>query len=128
MAEAVVILTPDVGGEQIVQRRDGPTPWNVASDFEPFRVLVEHGIDDVDEGFVAGEETVASGEEITFEPTLAKMFAEDLDDAAIARDVLVSLQNLALENAIGGFEDFGQAVGFSFVRTHDSEVALLFVE
>ncbi len=31
-------------------------------DLEPLGVLVGHGVDDVDEGFVAGEEAVPPGE------------------------------------------------------------------
>jgi hypothetical protein len=38
-------------------------------------VLVEHGINDVDEGFVAREEAVPAGQQITFEPTLALVLA-----------------------------------------------------
>ena len=40
-------------------------------DLEPFGVLVDHRVDDVDEGLVAGEEAVAAGEQVAFEPALA---------------------------------------------------------
>ena len=89
MAEAVVVLPPDVRGEQIVQRGDGPAPGDVAAYLEPLGVLVEHRIDDVDEGFVAGEEAVPAGEQIAFEPALAHVLAEDFHDAAVGRDVVV---------------------------------------
>ena len=78
MAESVVILPPDMRSQQIIQRRDRPPPREIACDLQPFRVLVEHRIDDVDERFVAGEKAVAAGEQITFEPALAKMLAEHL--------------------------------------------------
>ena len=61
MAESVMILAPDVRGEQVIQRRDGTPPGNGASDLQPFGVLVEHRIDDVNEGLIAGKETVAAG-------------------------------------------------------------------
>ena len=89
VAEAVVILPPDVRAEQVIQRSDGTTPGNVARDLQPFGVLVEHGIDDVDEGFVAVEEAVAAGEQIAFEPALAHVLAENFHDAAGGRDVIV---------------------------------------
>src|SRR5439155_6437523 len=44
MTEAVVVLPPDMGGEQVIERGNGPAPGNVAGDFEPFGVLIEHRI------------------------------------------------------------------------------------
>ena len=41
-------------------------------------MLVEHGIDDVDEGLVAGEEAVPAGQQIAFEPALALVLAQHL--------------------------------------------------
>ena len=61
MAESVMILTPYMRCQQIVQRRDGTTPGNIASGLQPLGMLIEHGVDDVDEGLVAGEEAVAAG-------------------------------------------------------------------
>src|ERR1035437_5168048 len=61
MAVAVVVLPPYVRGEQIVERSDGLAPGNLVGGFEPFGELIEHGIDDVDEGFVAGEDAVTAG-------------------------------------------------------------------
>jgi hypothetical protein len=62
MGEAVVILLPHVRGEQIVQRRNLPPPGQFQTDLEPFRVLAEHRIDDANEGLVAVEQPVASGQ------------------------------------------------------------------
>ena len=56
----------------------GLPPRNVARDLEPFGVLVEHGIDDVNKRLVAGEEAVASGEQIAFQPALAHVLAQHL--------------------------------------------------
>ena len=83
VAEAVVILLPDVRGQEVVQRRDRPPPWDVPRRLQPLRVLIEHGVDDVDERLVAGEEAVAPGEQIAFEPALAHMLAEDFHDASV---------------------------------------------
>ena len=41
---------------------------------QPFGVLVEHRIDDMDKGLVAAEEAVSACQKITFQPTLALMF------------------------------------------------------
>jgi hypothetical protein len=47
--------------ERTPAEANGPPPRNVITDFQPFGVLVEHRIDDVDEGLVAGKETVPAG-------------------------------------------------------------------
>ena len=85
MAETVMVLPPDVARQQVVQRADGPPPRNVIADLQPLGVLVEHGVDDVDERLVAGEEAVSAGQEITLEPTLALVLAEHLHDPPIGR-------------------------------------------
>ena len=110
MREAVVVLTPDMGGKQIVERRDGGAPGNVARDFQPFGVLVEHGIDNVDESFIAGEKAVAAGEEITFEPTLAHVFAEDFQDAAFGAEVLIHWLYISHPLFAGDFVETVKAV------------------
>ena len=96
MGEAVVILPPDVGGEQIIQRGDLSAPGEAGGDFEPFGVLVEHRIDDVDERFVAIEQAVAAGEEIAFEPAFALVFAEDFHHAAVGGEEFVDGDGLRL--------------------------------
>ena len=37
-------------------------PGKLIADRQPFRMLIEHGVDDVDEGLVGREETVAAGQ------------------------------------------------------------------
>src|SRR5215475_2837837 len=76
MREAVVILLPDVRGKQVIQRRNGHPPVDFAATLEPLSVLVEHRVDDVNEGFVAGEKTVTPGKQISFEPSLAEVLAQ----------------------------------------------------
>ena len=53
--ETIVILPPHMAGEQIVERCDGPAPRNVVADFEPLGVLIEHGVNEMDESFVTGK-------------------------------------------------------------------------
>jgi len=40
----VVVLAPHMGGEQVVQRGHRSPPWDLRGGFEPFGMLVEHGI------------------------------------------------------------------------------------
>ena len=58
MAKTIVILTPDVGAEEVVERSDRPPPRDVVARLEPLGVLIEHRVDDVNERFVAREESV----------------------------------------------------------------------
>nr|AOO94531.1 hypothetical protein [Rhizobium leguminosarum bv. trifolii] len=76
VAEAIVVLTPDMRGQQVIQRRDRLSPREFPRHLQPFGVLVEHGIDDVDEGLVAGEQAVAASQQVAFQPALAEMFAQ----------------------------------------------------
>src|SRR3954468_19430874 len=69
--KTIMVLPPDVRGEQIIERRNGTAPWDVIANLQPLGVLVEHGINDVNERFIAGEEAMAAGEQISLEPALA---------------------------------------------------------
>src|SRR5690242_5909464 len=60
MRKSIVILPPNVRRQQIVQRREGCSPRQGSRDLQPLRVLIKHGIHDVDEAFVAVKETVPS--------------------------------------------------------------------
>jgi hypothetical protein len=50
---------------------DRAAPGEPAGDAQPLDVLVRHGVDDVDEGLVAGEQAMPSGEEIAVEGLMA---------------------------------------------------------
>ena len=56
---------------------------------QPLGVLVEHRIDDVDEGFVAVEQSVPPGQQIALQPAFALVLAEHLHDPAAGRQELV---------------------------------------
>ena len=53
MGKAIVVLPPDMGRQQVVQRCYRLAPRDRFADLQPLRVLIEHRIDDVDEGLVA---------------------------------------------------------------------------
>ena len=86
-----MVLPPDMGCQQVVQRSDRLAPGNVAADLEPFRVLIEHGIDDMDERLVAGEQAVASREQLSLEPAFAHVLAQHFHDAAVDAEVDVDV-------------------------------------
>ena len=87
MGKAVVVLSPDMRREQVVQRRDRLAPRNGPAHLQPFRVLVEHRIDDVNEGLIAREQAVPSGEQVALEPALAQMLAQHFHDAAVGAEI-----------------------------------------
>ncbi len=87
VGEPVVILSPDVGRQQVVQRRDRGAPGDLAAHLQPLGMLVEHGVDDVDEGFVAGEQAVPTGEQVTLEPAFTQVLAQHFHHPAIGAQV-----------------------------------------
>ena len=89
MAESIMVLPPYVRSEEIGQRGDRAPPGDFLAYLEPLGMLVEHRIDNVDERFVAGKQTMASREKIAFQPSLAEMLAQNFHDAAIRRDMIV---------------------------------------
>ena len=123
VAEAIVILAPDMARQQIVERGDRSSPRDVVAHLQPFGVLVEHRIDDVDEGLVAGEEAVPAGQEVTLQPALALMLAKHLHHPPIGREMIVPWQGFRQPGAIGDFQRVLPAVGIILVRTEQSEVA-----
>ena len=81
MGEAVVILAPDGGGDEQVERGDSARARAALGDVQPLGVLVEHRVDDVDEGLVGGEEAVAAGEQVAFQPAFQRVLGEHLHHA-----------------------------------------------
>ena len=71
VAEPVVVLTPNMGSQQVIQRSDRTPPGNFTCNLKPFRMLIKHRINNVNEGFIAGEEAVPPGEQVSLQPTLA---------------------------------------------------------
>src|SRR5262245_26864263 len=90
MGKPVMILPPHVRREQVVEGGNRCAPWNLFRRYlEPLGVLVEHRIHDVDKRFIGGKETVPTGEEISFEPALAGVLAEDFHHPSVWRQVVV---------------------------------------
>ena len=128
MREAVVILAPDVRGQQVVQRGDLPPPRQVRRDLQPLGVLVEHRIDDVDERLVAVEEPMPPGEQVAFEPAFALVLAEHFHHAPGGREKFVVRHGRGVPLALGHFKEGFQAVGERLVGAEDPEIPLLLVQ
>ena len=127
VAEAVMVLPPDVTGEEIVQGRDRPSPFYVIAHLQPLGVLVEHRIDNVDERLVAGEKAVAAGQQIAFEPALALVLAEHLHDSPVRGQVVVIWLRLRVPGAIGDLQDVLPPVRIVLVRAEQPEIVRLHV-
>src|SRR5688572_10378965 len=67
----IVILPPYMGCQQIVQRSDGSSPGQPAGYVQPFGMLVDHRVDNVNECFIAREQAMSSGKQVSFKPALA---------------------------------------------------------
>ena len=106
MGKAVMGLLPDVGGEQIIERGDFSPPRQLGCDLQPFGVLVEHGIDDVNKGLVAVDPTVPTGEEVTF----ALMLGEHLHDLAVGCQKLIGFFYPGFPLAVGHLKNGVQPV------------------
>jgi hypothetical protein len=73
VGEAVVVLAPDMGGQQVVQRGQRPPPGNLGGGLEPLGVLVEHRVHQVNERLVAVEHAMPPGQKVSLQPALALM-------------------------------------------------------
>jgi hypothetical protein len=70
MCEAVVILSPDCRCEEDVERSNLLPPFDFEALLDPLAMLVDHRVDDVDEGLVAVQETMPTGKNVALEPSL----------------------------------------------------------
>ncbi len=112
-----------MGSQKIVQRCDRTAPFDLARGLQPFGVLVEHRIDNVDERFVAVEEPMPAGEQVAFEPALTSMFAQDLHHPAIRAQMLVVVRKRRrIPGAAGRLEQVLQSVRRGLVRAEYSEI------
>ena len=129
VGEAVVILLPDMGGEQVIQRGDIPPPRQLRGDLQPLGVLVEHRVDDVDERLVAVEQAVPAGQQVALEPAFALVLAEHrVQHPSGGSEELVTGFHRAVPLAAGDLEDRAQHVRESLIGAEDPEVTLVLVQ
>jgi len=119
VGEAVVVLASDGGGDQQVQGGDLFPPGQVVADGQPLGVLVEHGVDDMHEGFVGGEEAVPPGQQIPFQHAFHGVLAEHFHYAAVVGHfgtVAVLGEIVGDPEFLADFVDRLQLVGGVFFR------------
>lgn len=121
VGEAVVVLPPDVAGEQVVQRGDRLPPGDGPGHLQPLGVLVEHRVDDVDERLVAGEHTVPAGQQVALQPALAQVLGEHLHDPPVRGEVVVAGHCGGNPDPVGHLERGAQPVGRDLVRAEQPE-------
>ena len=127
MREAVVVLPPHMAREQIIERGNRSPPRQLPRHFQPFRVLIEHRIDDMRERLIGIEQAVAPGQQIPFQPALALVFAQHLQDTSLRRQPLVVRLDVCHPLPVGGAEDRIQPVRRGFVGAEDPKVLRPFV-
>src|SRR6266566_8807301 len=122
MREAVMFLSPECGGLQVVQGCHRQTPGDLYGHFEELGILVHHGEDDIQKSLVGREQSMATGQEIALQPGLDGMLTENLYDTSIVcTDLLVMRRDRPLVVAPGRFEHRSQFVRLQFVRAEDAE-------
>ena len=127
--EAVVILLPDVGGEQIVQRRDLPAPGQFQRYLQPLGVLAEHRVDDANEGLIAVEQPVPPGQQISFQPTLALVLAEHrVQHASGGREEFIIFYFPGVPLTVGDFKNRAQEIRERLIGTEDTEITLILIQ
>jgi hypothetical protein len=85
-------------------------------------MLIEHRVDDVNEGDVAGKEAVPAGQEIALQSPLALVFAEHLHHPPIRRQMIIIRKAVRHPSPVGDFQDVLPAIGIVFVRTEEAEI------
>jgi hypothetical protein len=70
MGETIVILSPDMTGEQNVKTWKIVSPADITACLHPLDMLIEHTSDDVNKSFIGVNQSMATSQEVTFEPTL----------------------------------------------------------
>src|SRR5580704_2073637 len=129
MRKAVVVLLPDMGSEQIVERGDLPAPWKFQRHLEPLGVLAEHRVDDANEGLIAVEESVPPGEQITLQPTLALVLAEHrVQYASGGREEFIIVYFASIPLTVGDFKDRTQEIRERLIGTEDAKIARLLIK
>ncbi len=118
-----MLLAPGFGRQQIIQRGNRFAPGHFEGSFEKLGVLIHHAVDDRQKSFVARKDAVPAGEQIALQPTLAVVFAQHFEDAAIGADVFAILRQRPDILPVGRFENRADSIGFQFIGANDAEVA-----
>ena len=88
-------------------------------------MLIYHGVDDVDEWFVAVEKTMPAGENITLEPAFTGVLAEHFHHTAIecqVSSIFIFLEVFAQPYFLASFVNLTELVGLGLIGAEDPEV------
>ena len=96
------------GGFNVVERAAGLAPGSLVHHLCEFGVLDHYGVDDAEEGFVAGEKAGSPSESVALEHSLAGMFGKNLNDAT---SLCTPRGGIPLEVAAGYLEHGVEFVG-----------------
>ena len=124
VAEAVVVLPPDVRGEQDIKRGEGAPPGDLPGHLQPLRMLIEHRANDVNESLVAGEQAMAAREHVALQPSLALVLAQHLEDAPVRGEMVITEEGIGHPLPLRDLEDRVEAVRDRLIRPEEAEVPL----
>ena len=91
-------------------------------------MLIEHRVDDVNEGLVTRKETMPSRQQVAFQPALALVLAEDFHHAAVRAELVVFRINLGHVAAVGHLQHVLPPIRVVLVRTEETEVSALHIQ
>src|SRR5688572_2790167 len=128
MAETIMVLSPHMRGQQVIERCDGPAPRDVVAYLQPFSVLVEHRVDDMNKSLVTREKTMPARQEVAFEPTLALVLAQHFHDAAVGGELVIEVETLRVPGPVSHIEHVLPAVRIIFVWTEQAKILTLEIE
>lgn len=125
VSETVVVLSPDGGCEENVKRGNLDSPFNFITLLNPFAVLVNHGVDDVDEWLVAVKQTMATRKNVAFQPTLTSVLTEHLHHTTVHDEissVLVLVKVLSHPDLLACLVDLAKFVRLCLIWAKNTEV------
>jgi hypothetical protein len=125
VGETVVVLSPDRGREQDVERGHLVAPLDLETLLDPLAVLVDHRVDDVDERLVAVEHAMATRQHVALEPTFDRVLREHLHDPTRERQVasvLVLGQVVAQPHLLACLVHLAELVWLGLVGAEETEV------
>ena len=97
MCKSVMILLPYVGCQDEVKGSDRLSPGKLIADLQPFCMLSCHGINDTDKCLIACEETMTSGKQITFQPSLTHMLTKHtVHNTSISGQTIIIVNQLCV--------------------------------
>lgn len=129
MRESIVVLLPYVGCQDQIQGGDGLSPRELIADLQPFCMLSRHGVNDSDKCLIACKESVTSGQQIAFQPSLAHVLAEHaVHNTSVSCQAFIAVIDHAVPVPVLLLKDLVKPVGHALIRSEYPEVPALLVQ